>query len=143
MKDIKFRAWDAQLGKMFYMDKTNNRILSLDFGFSPFSLKGADIELKVFEEYEINNHNTRGKSYSRYLSELGLMQFTGLVDKNGKEIYEMDIVCYMNSSAETWYFPVEYKPACFMAGQYYLNDKTAKDYCVVGNIHETPELLKK
>ena len=71
---------------------------------------------------------------------LVLMQFTGLKDKDGKEIYEGDIVSWMNSSGDTWRYVVKYEPACFMVGEYFLN-RHANEYLVLGNIYENPELL--
>lgn len=82
-----------------------------------------------------------------------LEQFTGLTDKNGKEIYEGDIIddSYIsplsNEKIEKKYV-VRFKEGCFWAemipshpfGSTYLNFK-GKESIVIGNIHENPELI--
>jgi uncharacterized phage protein (TIGR01671 family) len=78
---------------------------------------------------------------------LEIMQFTGLHDKNGKEIYEGDI---LRTDAEKEYISaVAYEQAGFKVDSY-----SDKDVCehleniaphhsaeVIGNIYENPELL--
>lgn len=77
-------------------------------------------------------------------NKIPLMQFTGLLDKNGKEIYEGDIL-FWDESNIGW---VTFEHAEFIVG--IKNDPGARALCaareeeleVLGNIHENPELLK-
>lgn len=77
-----------------------------------------------------------------------LMQYTGLKDKNGKEIYEGDILLY-DSGSKTSVF---YNNGAFVrsygnSNMYLLYDSFIEDGClynyeVIGNIYENPELLE-
>jgi uncharacterized phage protein (TIGR01671 family) len=76
------------------------------------------------------------------------MQFTGLFDKNGKEIYEGDILKPINppSQKKDNRF-VEYVDGSFCYNDKYngsrsLNHRLTKLFLVIGNIYENPELLK-
>lgn len=83
-----------------------------------------------------------------------LMQFTGLKGKNGKEIFEGDIVKFSGCDDDVYVTPVVWDKnyACFgvsfgdgypMSLDYLEEFYTElKDIEVVGNIYENPELME-
>ena len=143
MKKIKFRAWDVDSSEMFYSGYNNGVDYFFDFD---------DDTLCLYLPVEDNFPEKR---------EAIIMQYTGLKDKNGKEIYEGDIVLFMGKNYRIKYFDkwgmfglvgksayktfneddplgsggssTKYKPYCL--GEYY-----QKRIEVVGNFYENPEL---
>jgi len=123
MRDIKFRAWDKEEKEMYLWeaDKLAER-----------SIFEADWEMpSLFDEILWGSH-----------PEMILMQYTGLKDKNGKEIYEGDIV--KDQAGDNW-------EVYFDLGQFLLKNKILLDTPislyqepvveVIGNIYENPELI--
>ena len=110
MREIKFRAWDNKQNKM------------RNDGFSIYydgSIQFADsIESKDFI----------------------LMQYTGLKDKNGKEIYEGDILHIITADMVN----LNYKCVVEWSENGYYKDFVNYDMAeVIGNIYENPTLINK
>ena len=88
-----------------------------------------------------------GITYMVEAEDLVLMQSTGLVDKNGKEIFEGDIV---KMSKDVYSEPTYYEVVRHCGGAYRLESKQHgcelwlrhTDCEVVGNVYENPELLE-
>lgn len=125
MRQIKFRAWDVFGEKMDYevfLDP-NGKVAA----FSP-----------------LYGFYVRGNSDD----EMKLMQFTGLCDRNGKEIYEGDILktSWYNEPLEVTYLEHEFiLKVRGMVNYNYVgfdNFDNSQDFEVIGNIFENPVLLK-
>lgn len=128
MRVPKFRAWDKISKKMFPV------------GIIDYTIHSIYIK------------QPNGFYSERDFDRVELMQFTGLKDKNGKEIYEGDIVrfydyyneytksvVFIESSAG---FGVEWSKNFSMSfdgvSEYY---ELINYFEVIGNIYENPELL--
>lgn len=129
MRKIKFRAWDK-------------KYLVMDYDFSKDLLITRDG--KILEKDERNFADQYWVEYDE-VDHYVLMQFTGLKDKNGKEIYEGDIIVGDPDipCAVSW---IE-NDACFIAlsenkriciSPYRFNERE-----IIGNIYANPELLEK
>lgn len=137
-REIKFRAWlygkmhnDIGLHPFIAMDHT--KCDEDDFTHVPKGTERGELTLY-----------TSGSSS-------GIMQFTGLHDKNGKEIYEGDIVSITNDFGYSELATIEYGLDNMAAFCYrYCKDNfilaasdiAACDTKVIGNIYQHPELLK-
>ena len=127
----RFRAWDVLAEKMI------DEILMISFVrkeiIGKFSDGSTSVPLKFEDE--------------RSGEDVILMQSTGLVDKNGKEIFENDIV---KMAKDVYSEPTYYEVVRHRGGAYRLESKKHgcelwlrhTDCEVVGNVYENPELLE-
>lgn len=133
MREIKFRAWDKN-DKRIFIDPQMIDFYNKKIGYMQYQTEYMpDTSYSVpvgFEEFE----------YSE------LMEWTGLYDKNGEDIYDGDIL--FESFGEKYYkvvfengsFRAEFE-GDFEEHSFDLIDVVAQGCEVVGNIYENPELL--
>jgi YopX protein len=130
MRQIKFRVWNPHIHKMILPGEERFLHIELDGRLNWWTGKdGMPLD--------------GGK--------LILMQWTGLLDKNGKEIFEGDIIDvapHMRDSdfvrsldKNPYLHEVKYEGFVICPFDYENNDEPDK-YEVIGNIFEHPELLK-
>ena len=126
MREIKFRAWLKEERKMVNVETLFIGINRLCFGNS----KTEDLFFRDFEEVE-------------------LMQYTGLKDKNGKEIYEGDILFFRDENMK---YIVVWQDAAFIIKSIEIRNYSEKmcwlddtEICceIVGNIYENKKLLEE
>lgn len=124
---IKFRIWDKRLKKFLEGCELDDICLSYDG------------DVLILEGRELN-----------LLAECEIQQFTGLSDKNGKEIYEGDIINCIGQGilfSDELIGEVEFQDFEYVI---VTNDnkwpvasfKVLADKQIIGNIFENPELIK-
>ena len=130
MREIKFRAWDKEYKKMMEWGK---------------QLKGLTQNgIKTVMSY----NGESGWSDCYNLKDIDLMQYTGLKDKNGVEIYEGDIIKgkeWEHGNSHRHIGVVTYIGNAFRSVgiNKYLGFHGSVDgsYEVIGNIHENSDLF--
>lgn len=119
MRAIEFRVWDEEEQVMVSPDS---------------------ITRNGFATWERNSRTTE-------MTNANIMQFTGLLDKNGKKIFEGDVIHCDNGSvgtiiyyAENMMYKVDSSGKCGFCHPVY---GYAPPFEVIGNIYENPKLLEE
>lgn len=130
MREIKFRAKRTANGAWVYGDLTH-------------------VHKICAEEEQRNGRRSepvvRVANYN--VDEETIGQYTGLKDRDGREIYEGDILCFRDTKGVSYRFEVVYEDGAFCFSHYRerafteLRHHNLSKYIVNGNIHDNPELL--
>lgn len=137
MIDAKFRAWDKTRNIYGQVLKLERPCGEMDMDFC-----GHAGRLSLFNpknEYDCG-------FWGIWIEKADLEQFTGLHDKNGKEIFEGDIVHAIDHPTDVFTCD-DY--IILQSGMFCLSTHTADPLVnygqhwleIIGNIHENPELL--
>lgn len=120
MRELKFRAWDKKKKVMFPVN-------GLQFNFSG---------VKMVRTYAIADNLKSSQNVE-------VLQYTGLKDKNGKEIYEWDVLLIEGKTIRTVESTMSWDwGGATVYGWIIGTDNPEQASEVIGNIYENPELLK-
>ena len=129
MREIRFRLWDKENKKMIVRDSLYTYFIGL---------------LGDIGRHDVCGNVTYNNGHKFYSEQFETMQYTGLKDKNGKEIYEGDIyhqgdknILYVVVWHDTSFIGKQLKSSSY-AGLTYWLDRIE----VIGNIYDNPDLLK-
>jgi uncharacterized phage protein (TIGR01671 family) len=154
MRALKFRAWHDGLMYEVYSIRWNNA-----------TIRPGVKEDVAISQIDMINKDARALYHTDGLDKIKLMQFTELFDKNGKEIYEGDVV-RIGTRADligtvrfgTVSMSINYDEYRFLMTGWYVDnpDESTRTYMteelgvcqeqtgieVIGNVYENPELLE-
>ncbi len=127
-REIKFRVWDGINKKMYEVSELNTNLQ----------------QVTCWDD----NDNKLFFYFAGARQDCDLMQFTGLKDKNGKEIYEGDIFSFEGRSYQVYFdeargswSAINRKEGTDYKYQQNLTKMRAKRFEIIGNIYQNPELL--
>ncbi len=124
MRDVKYKVWDVK----------NNEFI--------------DKLTALYQNGTLVIYNPLTSSYFEPIQEdYDVIFYTGLKDKNGKEIYEGDIMIYPDEPKPRNIYQIIFDGGCFVAncrvGSYfkYMREFILDTIEIIGNIYENKELL--
>ena len=139
---------DFKMREILFRGKTHNGEWKQGYYVEQYGAKEIYLPDGVDREYGFDHYHVIPETVGQY---------TGLTDKNGKKIFEGDIVLFEDESPSNYEYhdctemrcgAIEYGDNCF-----YITDRIAVemedliydgklDVEVIGNIHDNPELLQ-
>lgn len=149
-REIKFRVWDKRYYEMIYDGHEKPKLHKEDKEDADFLYDDDE----WWPTWELQALNAIAEMQKKYSDRLYFMQYTGLKDKKGKEIYEGDIinweygkrypgtvdaVVYQGYGYNPFIKSIGFDMECL--GHHLLNGTAECE--VIGNIYENPELLKE
>ena len=141
MREIKFRMWSKNYEQMF-----DNDALVLMYTAMAKTTK-KNVPAVNESEIELPDEGIA----LPFQDDAVLMQYTGLKDKTGKEVYEGDIIVCGHDTGKSYNrYVIEFSDSAhaYLAKQVGCTSHIGSGYwgntmLVIGNIHENPELLEE
>lgn len=156
MREIKFRAWDELEKRMWTLEDAGE---DSGHGSVQYFSENGSLEFGRLESYDT------GLGVNSHFTKFPLMQYTGMKDKNGNEIYEGDVLEFVYDERQgggyrrrtinakvvdgvifeykTSGYYVLYKSLRGEDVKHRLDWSFVKESEIVGNIYENPKLLEE
>ena len=128
MSQLKLRAWDEL-----------NKVMHYDFEYIATGSEGDDWIIFKSDKQTLKDGNVFDNPYMR--KQFHIMQSTGTFDKNGKEIFEGDIVKGIKKNKYQGQSSV-FVDGLLIQPFSYLDCYDTELFEVIGNIHEQPNLVE-
>lgn len=129
MRESLFRGKRVDNGEWVY-----GYLISYVLGATPIIVRNVYMEdnCSLEFDYEHVDHETVG-------------EFTGLLDKNGKKIFEGDVLRFHNRSNYPVFWDADFAAfgSCYYDDFDPLSKYDNRKIKVIGNIHDNPELVKE
>lgn len=134
MKEIKFKAWD----------KKKNEWIKVKSGGMSLNYKTGKLEYTYSDTFDLQDWETL-RMIGAFPGDYNIVEYTGLKDKNSKEIYIGYIV---EVKAKGSIMEIKFENGCFRGFDHDMKTKIlielfAEECEVIGNMFENKDLLNK